>query len=66
MITPACYQYLPGFGYSDLLFIDFGVLTHFQKIYLIIHVYQMGFLCSTLSYKKYKNGHIWYPLVTIF
>ena len=32
------------------MFIEFDVLTHFQKICMIIHVYKIGLFCSTISY----------------
>ena len=32
------------------IFNEFNVLTHFQKICMIIYVYKMGFPCSTISY----------------
>ena len=32
--------------------IEFDVLTHFQKICMIVHVYKMEFLYSTISYVR--------------
>ena len=34
------------------VFTEFNILSHFQKISMKIHVYKMGFPCSTISYKR--------------
>ena len=53
MIKLAYYEkYLNVVGYSDFHIFEFDVLTHFPKICMIIHVYEMDFSCSTIFYKR--------------